>query len=355
MALADRPSADELEISLFGPGVGECVAVHLGCGEWMIVDSCVDPATRNPAALDYLGALGVDVSTAVKHVVVTHWHDDHIRGAARILDAARCARFICSASLRRDEFKRFIASRDTLNVQAGASSGIEEFSAVLEILAKRHGSGARRDTVGPEWACADRLLYRRAAGVVRDCDVSALSPSAATLTRGLHEIAALLPAPGAPKRVAVGIEPNDTCLVLSVRFGDAVAILGSDLETGAAPTIGWAAVLTTQARPASPAHVFKVPHHGSSNAYHAEVWTSMLRPADPVAVLTPFSRGRKYLPSEGDIARMKSHTTKLFVTARRPPKGAVTDSVVERTVKEVAREFRMRESRMGHVRIRGSS
>ena len=46
MSLAAPPRTDELEVSLFGPGVGECVIVHLGAGEWMVVDSCLDPATR---------------------------------------------------------------------------------------------------------------------------------------------------------------------------------------------------------------------------------------------------------------------------------------------------------------------
>jgi len=56
------PAVDELEVSVFGPGVGECVLVHFGEGEWMVVDSCLDRATSRPAALDYLTELGVDVA-----------------------------------------------------------------------------------------------------------------------------------------------------------------------------------------------------------------------------------------------------------------------------------------------------
>jgi hypothetical protein len=50
----DLPNADELEISLFGPGYGESLALHLGNGQWMIVDSCVDSSSRRAAALGYL-------------------------------------------------------------------------------------------------------------------------------------------------------------------------------------------------------------------------------------------------------------------------------------------------------------
>lgn len=37
------PAADEIEFSLFGPGYGEAVAVHLGDGTWLLIDSCIDP------------------------------------------------------------------------------------------------------------------------------------------------------------------------------------------------------------------------------------------------------------------------------------------------------------------------
>lgn len=49
--LAIPPKADELEVSVFGPGIGECVVVHAGAGEWMIVDSCVDRSSGLPVAL----------------------------------------------------------------------------------------------------------------------------------------------------------------------------------------------------------------------------------------------------------------------------------------------------------------
>src|SRR5258708_2355547 len=105
MNLSVPPSPDELEVSLFGPGVGECVVVHLGGGAWMVIDSCIYRITRTPVAIDYLRALGVDIATSVKLVVVTHWHDDHMRGASALLAVASGARFVCSAALKSDDFK----------------------------------------------------------------------------------------------------------------------------------------------------------------------------------------------------------------------------------------------------------
>jgi beta-lactamase superfamily II metal-dependent hydrolase len=355
MTLSVPPKPDEMEISLFGPGVGECVAVHVGLGEWLIVDSCIDPASRAPVALDYMREIGVNVATAVKQVIVTHWHDDHMRGASRVLDAAVGAKFVCSAALQRDEFKEFVQFSRSLNVKAEESSGVDEFSSILSILRARRAAGARSQSVGPEWARADQLLYRRAGTQqVPDCEIFALSPSSATLSRGLHEIASLLPKIGEPKRAAVSVDPNETALVLCVRFGGALALLGSDLENSTTSGAGWAAVLTTAARPTAPANIFKVPHHGSQNAYHGDVWRNALV-ASPVAVLTPFAKGRKTLPSQDDLARMKQHTRHLYCTAPPPGRATVSDPMVQRTVREVARDFRSRGARMGHVRVRLSA
>jgi len=96
------------EFSAFGPGYGECLLVHLGEGEWMIVDSCVQ-SNRQPA-LDYLHAMDVDPAVAVKLVVATHWHDDHVRGIADVLATCRTAAFACSAALSPDELLQTIGA-----------------------------------------------------------------------------------------------------------------------------------------------------------------------------------------------------------------------------------------------------
>jgi len=52
MSKTTPPQPDELEISLFGPGYGESTLVHLGSGNWMIVDSCLDESGEKAIALD---------------------------------------------------------------------------------------------------------------------------------------------------------------------------------------------------------------------------------------------------------------------------------------------------------------
>ena len=47
------PQRDQIEVSLFGPGYGECVLLYIGDGNWVIVDSCFDEH-QEPVALAYL-------------------------------------------------------------------------------------------------------------------------------------------------------------------------------------------------------------------------------------------------------------------------------------------------------------
>jgi hypothetical protein len=74
-SLATPPSPDELEISIFGPGYGECIVAHLGDNSWFVVDSCIDVYTKRPAALTYFEKIGVNPSVSVKQIIATHWHD----------------------------------------------------------------------------------------------------------------------------------------------------------------------------------------------------------------------------------------------------------------------------------------
>ncbi len=102
------PRPHELEISVFGPGIGECIVVHIGDGDWIIVDSCINKQNGEPVALDYLRSLEVDVASKVKLVIATHWHDDHIRGLAKIVGAAETARFVNSAAYSFKELLRVV-------------------------------------------------------------------------------------------------------------------------------------------------------------------------------------------------------------------------------------------------------
>jgi len=307
-----------------------------------------------PVALQYLGELGLKADSAISLIVVTHWHDDHMAGVSGVLGAATQAKFFCSAALKQREFAELVAASEKVMLKSTtATTGTSEFSSVLNTLLARRKARQRTSGVGPEWAMENTLIYRRAvSGGVPACEISGLAPSSASLTRSARGIASLLPVAGEAKRVAVNVDPNETSVVLAVRVGKALAILGGDLETGADPTTGWNAVVACPSAQGLKAQAFKVPHHGSQNAHHDEVWSDLLEP-QPHAILTPYATGRKFLPSPADVARMKSLTPNVYLASRPAPTAAAPlGKAVERTIREVAKSFRLRVGRMGHVRLR---
>ncbi len=338
------PAEDEFEVSTFGPGVGECIVIHLGWGEWIVVDSCCPAGTAEPIALTYLAALGVSTESAVRLLVATHWHTDHIRGMATLLRACDSAGFVCSAALESRTFVEFITLLDQRPMIE--SSGTDEFHRILTLL---QGRAAATRQVTPKWAAADRILYH---STRRAIEVRSLSPSDAAMTLALREIGQLMPRVGAPKRRAVARAPNENSVVIWIRSREISALLGGDLEASANPAVGWTAIVNSGSRPEEPAFFFKVPHHGSANADDPRVWGEMVTP-QPIAALTQYASGTKPLPSKADVTRLAARTEQLYCTGPAsgwPPRRK--DPAVEKTLREVTRNRRVITGPIGHIRIR---
>jgi len=290
------PHPNEIEVTMLGPGHGESILVHTGDGEWLVIDSFLDPDHR-PSAIAYLEGLGCDPAEALKLIVATHWHDDHIRGMAGLVASGATARFCCAGALQRKEFLSVI-ERHREHGPPLAGLAAREIASVFAHL------GLAR--VPPLWATANRRIHRSSS-----CDVWSLSPGDEAYTAFLHSLASLPDA-----RTELDLRPltaNQLSVALLVRFrGGASCLLGADLER-----TGWTAVLGDPARPRCKSSVFKVPHHGSAHAHVEEVWDELLEP-EPIAMLAPWRLGSGALPKSDDVARILAHTPDAYATTGAP-------------------------------------
>jgi beta-lactamase superfamily II metal-dependent hydrolase len=341
------PDPNQVEVSVFGPGVGESILVHIGHGDWIVVDSCRDKKSGEPAALQYLESIGIDVGAQVKLVVATHWHDDHINGLAEILSAAKSARFVSSSAYSLNSLLSLI-QLDKINPPAWSAT--REFDAIYKVLLARRKKGEKIQAVGPIQAGANRRLLALT-GVERSiaAEVFSLSPADGVFNRAEAELAAAISNVTLRNRPG-SLGPNQLCVALWLKLGDLNILLGADLEHVSGTTEGWRAILTSGERPQGKARIFKVAHHGSKTADCAECW-EMLLDDQPIAVLTPYCRSS--IPTDEDLRRICSKTAKAYITAN--PSGYASprrDNAVEKTLREVVVHRRALSGPMGHVRVR---
>lgn len=334
------PELNELEVSVFGRGYGEAICVHLGDGEWAIVDSCINPHTGRPAALSYFDALGLSPDDVVQVVVATHWDDDHIRGLSSVVDASPNATFVCSAALRQKEALAFVIEQESAKGVLG--SGVDEFRAILRVCRERSSRVL--------WAKANTPLHPSPPG--DRPTVVALSPSEDAFERSIQSLieAATDARSSLPRRYRAPEGPNGASVATSVKLGDLAVLLGADLEVSNNEEAGWEAVVRYSA-PSIRASAVKVPHHGSPGAHHDGMWAELVED-EPVAVLTPWARGERFLPDEEDLRRLKSVAKHVLLTATPSLARVEQDPELERMIRRLHGE-RISELRgWGHVRLR---
>ena len=325
------PGKNVVEITLFGPGYGESVVLHVGSGAWIVVDSCIDQK-NTPVAIDYLNRLGVDPAEAVTLVVATHWHDDHIRGMARLVAACTNAKFCCAGVLCRKEFLE-VAGALEAHPSSAAGSGLREIHGVFSHLA--------HSTPFLTPALANRRIL-----VCGACEVWSFSPDDSLFQAFLKAVGALLPGTSQARIRAPSLSPNEVAVALWIQVGDVAVVLGSDLEKQ-----GWTRILQSGERPSGLASAFKIPHHGAKNADEPNVWTRMLV-SEAVAVLTPWRRGGRELPTPADVRRIRSCTPNAYATAKHYPTGRTRAGMVDRTLRELGVTLRGVPTSSGAIRLR---
>ena len=343
------PDTNEVEVSVFGPGRGEAIAVHVGSGQWLTVDSCMDQTTGSHVLLDYFDEIGVDPSHQVRLVVGTHAHDDHIAGISTLYAAAKDAQFVTSSALTSSEF--FSALEADLDIDEQLRQSVRrEYRAIFDEVERR---GLLPDGRTPIiHAVEQRVIWNGAKSGLPGTMVTALSPSDRAVSRALSNLAQGTAKVADRKRLTVG-DPNEYAIALWVDMGGTSALLGADLIIGP-EGCGWKAVLNTHAV-TDKATLFKVPHHGSPNADHPRVWSDLLAP-DVISLVAPFRAGRVTRPDPVDARRISDNSAAAYLTApsKIPAQGRATKKA-STTLQGLATNIREPYGTVGHIRARRST
>ena len=340
-SLGSLPVADEIEVTVLGPGYGESVVVHLGNGEWLIVDSCVDSSDSNKpvAPLLYLRSLGVKVEQAVKYIVVSHWDDDHVKGIANVVEACISADFICSEVFPKEEFTDFV---EALSIGDAMTDGgnVKNIRKVLQLIDER-GKTIKK-------ACPSRTLRRNPR-------IVSWSPSDLEQQEFLKFIAAAHPKAREALRKAMPSTANLTSVVLTIEWDDVSVLLGADMETHTNVLRGWGAIVSEVGITGlKPADLVKIPHHGSKTGHDDLMWNKLLV-SDPISVITPFSKSKHESkpPTKADVVRIRKKSRKLFISARHiEPKLPKMEVAVLRSLREGSITFTTKKLPIGIVRHR---
>lgn len=329
------PASDEPELMVFGPGYGEAIAVHLGEGGWLLVDSCLNSDKRMPASLEYLHAIGVSPEQVVG-IVASHWHDDHVRGISTLVEQCPNAELFVSGVFNEKEALAFLSAYSGAPAN-GLNRGTSELYHSIEktqqgVIPTIHRS----------------VIVERRNG--RQASVYALSPTTEGQRRALAHFAAFVPNVNAPiNNAPPDQKPNSESVVVHIDFGDDAILLGSDLEHDG--EAGWEGIVNSvfgRSRPKG--GIYKVAHHGSITAEFQGIW-SVLLVEKPISVLTPFVRGRVKLPTQDDSNRIRQYSQAAFISSNASRRSTLGREV-EKRLKTLCNSVSSANNGFGAVRLR---
>lgn len=328
------PEPDEIEVTVFGPGFGEAIAVHLGEGSWILIDSCIDPDTKSPASGAYLEQIGVHVDQ-VRIILATHWDDDHVRGISQLSVNHPNADFMISGVFDHDDAAGFLSAYSGAS-SSGLSRGTKELFSVLE----------SREYVIP---LQQRSLVFKEKISGHEVLVTALSPIPKTFARFLSSIAQHLPKINQPIKHVPQIRPNFGSVVLHIDVGDDSILLGADMEDD--DTFGWTAMIADNwTSTLEKAAVYKVAHHGAKSGDCTGVWTTLLR-KDPIACLTPFIFAKHRLPEDTDKARIKNNSSSAYISSGASQRPEMDSRQLKRLA-DICNNLSLVNPKFGAVRLR---
>jgi len=316
----ESPAATEIEISVFGRGVGECVVVHVGGGQWVVIDSYELQLNRRsctPVALQYLSRFpDFRPESNVSSVVLTHLHSDHFVGIDTL--AARCVAarlYLPGVSHLGDRAEQALLAIAKSERSGERLVGIEKVVHAWRRVKARHPPG---NLALPAHGPGTLIVV----GAGAACSITAISPLGGLFEHVLDDDHL---APTQHVQLT-GTNANLTSIVLWLQAGAHGALLSADMDDS--KLWGWGALLTDREGQKSPAGIgfVKVPHHGSVNPEFLSVMDAWSE--SPIAVVT--TNGRR-LPDPDHWSEIVTRSNVALVLGNSTPRLAYTGARVAST------------------------
>jgi beta-lactamase superfamily II metal-dependent hydrolase len=289
---------NDVEIVVLGKGVGESVLVRLG-SEWLILDSFRAESGR-PAPIDYLHNRGVQPSSVVA-VVLTHFHADHCHGIEEVVMFCENAWFYVPAAVTDAAWERVIRASEE-NQPARARDNV---------IATAVSTAAQRKRLG--------VLGLMSLLPTAGHEVFAIAPTRAAQLAARGSTSPLVQDP----KAAIN-NPNFSSIVLWIRAGKAIALLGADLDLNS--KFGWegsVAELDSSLSWMGQAGFVKASHHGSTHG-HDEAALLVLA-AKPLVVITPNTNS--HLPDfENMVPTIKAMASTVWIAGPSAPRPAMGEA-----------------------------
>lgn len=323
-------AGDEFAIVVIGgPSQGESVMVHYGDGNWIIVDSCTYGGINVPHEFMVKAEIN---PLQVKHIICSHWHDDHVSGMSDLLEECSNAYFRVPLITNAQVLPQYFVYKSQKPIKDDEKEAWKMFQACLDVLGKRK--------IGKEEDPAlKKPQFVKVESSIVDVDthnshvsIKALSPS-----NGMCELFGQMLANGDAENCEFddsGIDTNMCSVALGISFGNNKHVfLGSDLEcnrdkrAACESCVGECAerhgigMCDLKLNPHFEAlhniSYTKINHHSSQNGYCCEYWDNYVTD-DCIGVSTAFTS--KGLPKKEMAYRYLKNNAEYYLTSYCPLK-----------------------------------